>query len=241
MPTGTIANLSELLSGVHGGYVLDVATGRGGFTCLLTEHLADFQLITGVDNHRHALLGAYAQCLGPMVRFLEMDVTCLGFQSDSFDMVCVSASLHHLSDPAAALHEARRVLRPNGRFLLVEMHGDAEDEPQRTAIMLHQWAADVDAARGIYHRHTYRRQDLVDLVAKMDLSQLDIYDLSHGRENPHDPKTIERLTDFIDDHLQSARGSHQYPALLHRWTELHARIEETGVRREPVVAFWGHR
>jgi SAM-dependent methyltransferase len=239
MSTHTIISLTELLAGHTGGRVLDIATGRGGFACLLHENLAAYQAIVGVDYHRHALLEAYAQCLGPKTHYLQMDVTRLGFPASSFDMACASACLHHLEDAPTALAEARRVLKPGGRFLLVETHSDAEDEPQRCGIMLHHWAADVDAARGVSHRHTLGRAALLEHIARLDLGDFEVFDLAPEPEDPHDAGTIERLSAFIDEHLERAGGTPAYAKLAEQADDLRHRLEETGVRREPVVAFFG--
>ena len=44
---------------------------------------------------------------------------------DSFDVVTIHQVLHYLDDPAEALAEAARVLRPSGRLLIVDFapHG----------------------------------------------------------------------------------------------------------------------
>jgi SAM-dependent methyltransferase len=65
----------------------------------------------------------------PRHRFLEMDARRLAFDSASFDAAILSGVIHHLSDADArlALAEVRRVLRPDGRFLIWE------DIPTRAA------------------------------------------------------------------------------------------------------------
>ena len=56
----------------------------------------------------------------PLLRWMETDE--LPFDDESFDLVVASAVFHHIP-PAArahATHEAARVLRPGGRFVIVE-------------------------------------------------------------------------------------------------------------------------
>lgn len=48
------------------------------------------------------------------------DVAALPFPGASFDVVTSRYSAHHYPDPARALGEVRRVLRPGGSFLLVD-------------------------------------------------------------------------------------------------------------------------
>ncbi len=54
------------------------------------------------------------------VEFRRGDVTALPFADGSFDVVTSRYSAHHYPDPARAVREAARVLRPGGRFLLVD-------------------------------------------------------------------------------------------------------------------------
>jgi SAM-dependent methyltransferase len=54
------------------------------------------------------------------VSFRHADVAALPFAAASFDVVTSRFSAHHYANPAGALAEAARVLRPGGRFLLVD-------------------------------------------------------------------------------------------------------------------------
>ena len=47
----------------------------------------------------------------------KIDLECLTFQDETFDMVLGNHILEHLADPAAALREVRRVLKRGGRFV----------------------------------------------------------------------------------------------------------------------------
>jgi ubiquinone/menaquinone biosynthesis C-methylase UbiE len=49
-----------------------------------------------------------------------MDAQQLGFRDDSFDTVAISLALCTVPDPVAALREAARVCRPDGRIVLLE-------------------------------------------------------------------------------------------------------------------------
>jgi ubiquinone/menaquinone biosynthesis C-methylase UbiE len=54
------------------------------------------------------------------ITFRLADVTTLPFENESFDVVTCRFSAHHYADPAKALQEAARVLRPGGCLLLVD-------------------------------------------------------------------------------------------------------------------------
>ncbi len=54
------------------------------------------------------------------ITFRRADASDLPFPDDSFDVVTSRYSAHHFADPARAVAEAARVLRPGGRLLLAD-------------------------------------------------------------------------------------------------------------------------
>jgi ubiquinone/menaquinone biosynthesis C-methylase UbiE len=61
-----------------------------------------------------------ARELGREVDLRVGDAQALDFRDDSFDTIVCTLSLCTIPDDRAAVAEARRVLRPGGRFLLLE-------------------------------------------------------------------------------------------------------------------------
>ncbi len=57
------------------------------------------------------------------VDFAAADAAALPFVAGAFQTVFIRDLLHHTDDPEAVLAEAMRVLRPRGRFLLIEPNG----------------------------------------------------------------------------------------------------------------------
>lgn len=112
---------------VHAGCaVLDVGCG-GGF--LLTDLAAEINGITGVgiDASEALLAGARtrARAAGLPVTFAVGDAQALDFAGASFDRVMCSRVLMHLDDPAGAVREMARVLRPGGRVAIMEPDFDS--------------------------------------------------------------------------------------------------------------------
>jgi ArsR family transcriptional regulator len=48
------------------------------------------------------------------------DIYAPPFERDSFDLVTIHQVLHYLDDPALAIREAARLLRPSGRLIIVD-------------------------------------------------------------------------------------------------------------------------
>lgn len=55
------------------------------------------------------------------------EIEKLPLTDESVDVVLLSQTLHHAADPARALREAARVLRPGGRVLILDLRAHEED------------------------------------------------------------------------------------------------------------------
>lgn len=95
----------------RGTRVLDVATGPGYVASAAADRGAE---VTGVDFARSMVERAKRDY--PGIDFREGDAEALDFPDGSFDSVVMNYGLLHLARPDQALAEARRVLRPGGRF-----------------------------------------------------------------------------------------------------------------------------
>ena len=216
----------DILNHISAGRVLDVATGSGGFVHFLREGLKDYTEIIGVDSNP-SVATAFANAFKDQsnIRFEAGDALHLGFESDSFDMVCISNSLHHFLDPLPALREMERVLRSGGIFLVAEMYRDGQTETQMTHVHLHHWWAAVDSVNGVAHRETYQRGEIVELVTCLGLKDAAFYDLFDTSDDPKNPAIAEELNPVFERYIQRAEG---HPALQARGEELRKRVQEIG-------------
>lgn len=100
--------------------VLDMGCGAG-HTALAVAPKAAHVTAVDVTPEMLAVAEGLARERGlANVSFRLADVASLPFGNASFDVVTSRYSAHHYPDPARALAEAARVLRPGGRFLLVD-------------------------------------------------------------------------------------------------------------------------
>jgi ArsR family transcriptional regulator len=115
--------------------VADLGCGTGELTALLAPHVAR---IVGVDASAEMLASAERRLAGqPNVELRLGTLEAVPLPSHGFDLATMALVLHHLSDPARALSEARRVLVPGARLLIIDMlpHDRAEYQQQ----MGHVW------------------------------------------------------------------------------------------------------
>lgn len=109
-----------------GDQVLDLACGPANQLIQMARLNPDMQFV-GIDASpsmlQHAQRGVERTGVGNVALQLG-DITHLdGVADASFDCVTCTMSLHHLPDLAAlsaTMHEIRRVLKPQGRFYLVD-------------------------------------------------------------------------------------------------------------------------
>lgn len=103
------------------GRLLEVAIGTGRNL----EHYPAGVTVTGVELSPAMLAIAHQHAvgLGRDVYLYEGDAQALPFGDDRFDTVVCTLSLCTIPDPAAAIAEMKRVLRPGGRLLLLDHVG----------------------------------------------------------------------------------------------------------------------
>jgi ubiquinone/menaquinone biosynthesis C-methylase UbiE/predicted ester cyclase len=100
------------------GQVLDIAAG----TARNLPYYPSDATLTGIElSPEMAALGrTRAEDLGREFEMVVGDATALPFADQSFDTVVCTYGLCTIPDDAAAVREAKRVLRPGGRILLAE-------------------------------------------------------------------------------------------------------------------------
>jgi len=107
--------------------VLDLGCGAGhlsfamapGVAAVVAYDLAPRMLEVVAQAARERGLRNIETCQGPVEQ--------LPFADASFDWVCTRFSAHHWDDLGAALKQARRVLRPGGGLIVIDVLGD--DDP----------------------------------------------------------------------------------------------------------------
>jgi demethylmenaquinone methyltransferase / 2-methoxy-6-polyprenyl-1,4-benzoquinol methylase len=103
-----------------GNSMLDIGTGTGDLALELAKE-AGVERVAAFDLALPMLQRAITRPQHGYVSFGLADATRLPFRDASFDAVTTAFMLRNVPDVSAALAEARRVLRPGGRFVCLEI------------------------------------------------------------------------------------------------------------------------
>jgi len=115
-----------------GDSVLDIGCGTGTLAIAAKRRVGPIGTVDGIDASREMLTRAEkkAKKAGEEVSFQRGIAEQLPFPDAQFDVVLSTVMLHHLPQKArlqCAL-EIRRVLKPSGRFLVVDFEGFSEQK-----------------------------------------------------------------------------------------------------------------
>lgn len=118
MAKGTNKWRKKLFSMIKGPRVLEIGVGTGTnlpyYSPELEVTAIDFS--PGMLQHAHNVVSD----LDMKIELLEMDVQSLTFADDSFDTVLTTCVFCSVPDPLLGLKQIKRVLKPNGRLIMLE-------------------------------------------------------------------------------------------------------------------------
>lgn len=112
---GEVLRRAGLTTGMK---LLDVATGTGPVAATAREIVGESGRVVGVDPSRGMLNVAQKKV---DAHFVQAVGDALAIKSDLFDVVSMGYALRHVSDLSGALREYRRVLKPGGEVVLMEL------------------------------------------------------------------------------------------------------------------------
>lgn len=114
----------DLLKPRPGEHILDLAAGTGDLTRAIAKRIAPTGKVTASDINPNMLEKGREKCLDTgifnQIEFVIADAQALPFDDNTFDAVTISFGLRNVPEPAKALKEMARVLKPGGRALVLE-------------------------------------------------------------------------------------------------------------------------
>lgn len=180
--------------------ILDVGTGSGNFIDLINSIYKEYTSIIGIDEIEAAIVSATKNFKSnSKVSFCKMDASSMTYENDSFDLVCLSNSLHHLGDIKGIFKEMERVLKPGGYLLLAEMISNNLTAKQKSHLLMHHFAAKLDRLEGHVHNDTYNDTTILELCKNnSDLEFVDNWILQYEGEKENSDVQIKWLLEAVD-------------------------------------------
>jgi len=156
----SLPRLLALARPVSSDRCLDIGTGAGHTAARLAPLAAE---VIAVDPER-AMLASARERYGhlPNLRFVQAPGDATGLQDGCVDLVTARHTLHHHADLPATLREVARVLRPGGRFVLVD---EITPDPAVDA-----WLDAVERARDVTHVRAYTLAEWRTMLADAGLA-----------------------------------------------------------------------
>ena len=118
----------EALRLAPGERVLDIGSGPGMLACEMAEVVGEHGRVHGVDVSASMLAiarGRPAPGGSAPMEYVEADALAVPFADATFDAAVSTQVYEYVEDMPAALAEARRVLRPGGRLLVLDTDWDS--------------------------------------------------------------------------------------------------------------------
>lgn len=214
MTSGAAPRLLDAVGARHGTLLLDVCTGPGFVAAAAAERGC---VVIGIDISEGMV--AEARKRVPAGEFEVGDAEALPFADASFEAVTCAFGVLHLPEPARALAEAFRVLRPGGRYAWTVWCGPERAELSAIAQRAMAEHADMNVPmppappRDLFSS-AERAREALERVGFVDVTDAEV-PLTFRADS------AEAVWEWFD------QGTVRTAALLHRQTpEVQARVRE---------------
>ncbi|HEX4592623.1 MAG TPA: methyltransferase domain-containing protein [Bryobacteraceae bacterium] len=138
------AQVLQALRLASGEHVLDIGAGPGLLAYDMARSVGPTGRLCGIDASPSMIAMASKRCAGqPWVEFRAASATELPYPDASFDVAVSTQVYEYVSDIPAALAELHRVLRPDGRAVILDTDSASlvinTEAPARMARVLSAW------------------------------------------------------------------------------------------------------
>jgi ubiquinone/menaquinone biosynthesis C-methylase UbiE len=121
------------------------------------------------------------------VDFRQGNASSMPFADDTFDFLLCRAAFKNFGQPVRALQEMRRVLKPGGRGVVIDLRGDASPESLNQAVDAMGLNRVNTVVTKLIFRHSlvknaYTRERFQQMLAQASFGSVDIQQADIGFE-----------------------------------------------------------
>jgi ubiquinone/menaquinone biosynthesis C-methylase UbiE len=167
--------------------VLEIAPGPGYLSIELAK-LGDYN-VTGLDISKTFVEIAKnnADQAGVKVRFIHGDASNIPLDNERFDFIVCTAAFKNFTKPITALNEMYRVLKPNGKALIIDLRRDAS----RDAINDHVEGMGLNWINTLFTKLSFKFMLLRNAYTVNEIKELVSHTSFSKCEVPQDPMGFE--------------------------------------------------
>jgi ubiquinone/menaquinone biosynthesis C-methylase UbiE len=216
--------------------ILDIGSGKGDFIQLLDSVYQDYQEIIGIDIVDYVLeMDETAFSHNPKIKWMDKDVLDTIFPKESFDVISLSNTLHHMSDIKSLFDKMTSLLKPGGMIIVVEMFtsNDLTNE-QVSHRILHSFSAKILREMNIVHSQISNLNCIIEAIEKNASLPIDQHWVLETKPY-EEPVTIEYLSKLIDDLLIEVKDSPKYSSYYKEAQEIKKYLKENGLSLQKQV------
>jgi ubiquinone/menaquinone biosynthesis C-methylase UbiE len=231
-------DLEKRIESISGKRVLDVACGRGEFIGFI-KNFNGVEEIVAIDTAAGSAKVIADQYPNDTIEVLQMNAEEMDFSDNSFDVVCISNSLHHLPQPQKVLAEMLRVLRPGGTLVCNEMLNGQWEPARMSHVYLHHFWAVLDRERGMHHDPTLSRDAILQQLKSAGLQNMEVTDYTWPVEKAQDPGLINNLLGMFERGKERIQASPSREFLVAEQQRISNHVRTYGYAPAPSIFVTG--
>lgn len=216
--------------------ILDIGSGKGDFIQLLDSVYHDYQEIIGIDIVDYILeMDEDAFKNNPKIKWMDKDVLDTIFPKQSFEVISLSNTLHHISDLKSLFDKMERLLKPGGILIVTELFASNDlTSKQLSHKILHSFSAKILKEMNMLHSQISSKENIIEAIKKY--ASLPIEEHWVLETKPYEGHVnVEYLWGLVDQLLESVKGSSKYQAYLVEAKEIKAYLKENGLSLQKQV------
>lgn len=231
-----LIELKSYLENTCAGHLLDVATGEGDFLRFILDSVASFDSATGLEPSKEKVAAARNRLFPYKTDMVIGSVRKMPFEESYFDFVTVCDAFRHLEQPVKSIQSMMRVLVSGGRLLINETISDGLNPAQEAFHQYHCLLADIDTARGNYHRYAFSRAEIMEMMKE---ARVEVEKVILAGDEPPMLNSREKIWQFshkIDDLVSSVGDLPMHHSFEERGWSLKEKIRNDGFQLPPQLS-----